>query len=57
MFQAAFMCFSLYLGIGCGGGGGGSQGIISTQPAYAVFTVASSKIEVCETYFFDTVIT
>ena len=55
MLQAVVMCFSLYLGIGCRGGGV-SQGI-GKQPAFAIFTVASSKIEVFETYFFDTMIT
>ena len=47
------MCFSAYLGIGCGGF---SQGI-GTQPGYAIFTLGSSKMEVFEIYFFDILIT
>ena len=39
-----------------GGGGGGSQGI-GTQLAYVVFHPGQLKVEVSETYFFDTAIT
>ena len=56
-------CFRPYLGVfhpiwvmGWGGGGGGSQGM-GTQPAYAGFTLDSSKIEVLKTCFFDSVTT
>ena len=52
------MFFTLF-GYWAGGGGGGvvSQGI-GTQPAYAVFTLDSPKIEgFFETYFFDIVTT
>ena len=44
------MCFSLHFGIGRGGGG-------SHNLLMQLFTLGSSKIEVFETYFFDTVIT
>ena len=52
------MCFSPYLGIRSGGGGGGGapKGFVHNL-LMLFFTVASSKIEVFETYFFDTVIT
>ena len=51
------MCFSPYLGIGCGGGGGGSpQGLVHNLLMQS-FTLGSSKIKVFETYFFDTVTT
>ena len=56
MFRAVFMCFSLCLGIGCGGGGGSPNGLIHNV-LMQFFTVGSSKIEVFETCFFDTVIT
>ena len=49
------MFFTLF-GYYVGGGGGVSQGI-GTQPAYAVFTLDGSKVEVFKTYFFDTMIT
>ena len=51
------MCFSLYLGIGCGGGGGGSPKGLVHNLLMQFFTLGSSKIEVFETYFFDIVIT
>ena len=59
MFQAVFMCFSLDLVIKCGGGGGGGgspKGRVHNL-LMELLTVASSKIEVFETYFSDTVIT
>ena len=56
MFQAVFMCFSLYLGIGCGPGGMSPQGLLPNL-LMQFFTVASSKIEVFERFFFNTVIT
>ena len=52
MFHAVFVCFSLYLVVGRGGG---SPKVCMVHNL--LFTVASSKIEVFETYFFDTVIT
>ena len=42
--------------VGCGGGGGAPNGLVHNL-LMQFFTVASSKIEVLETYFFDTVIT
>ena len=47
------MCFSLYLGISSEGRGG-SQGIVHNLQ---FFTLGTSKLEVLETYFSDTVIT
>ena len=38
------------------GGGGGSQGIGTHNLLMQFFTLGSSKIEVFETHFFDTVI-
>ena len=55
MFQAVFICFSLYLGNGCGRGVS-PEGLVHNL-LMQFFTVASSKIEVFETHFFDTVIT
>ena len=55
MFWAVFMCFSPYLDSGRGGGGG-SNGT-HTQPACAIVTMGTSKIEVLETSFFHIVIT
>ena len=55
MFWAVFMFFSPYLEIGCGGGGG-QMGLVHNL-LMQFFTLHSSKIEVSETYFFDTVIT
>ena len=43
MFQAAFMYFSPYWGIGCRGGGG-SKGAC-TQPGYGVVYLGKLKIE------------
>ena len=51
-----YMFFTLFGYWPHGGGGGVSQGI-GTQPAYVVFTLGSSKIEVFETCFFDIVTT
>ena len=50
--------FSPYLGIGRaqGEGGGVSQGMVHNL-LMQFFALYSSKIEVFETYFFDTVIT
>ena len=52
------MCFSPYLGIGRrgGGGGGAPKGLVHNL-LLQFFTLNSSKIEVSETCFFDTVIT
>ena len=56
------MCFSPYLGVGRTGGGGGlpRDWYCGTQLADAVlmrfFTLDSSKIEVFQTYLFDTLI-
>ena len=47
---------SPYLGIGCGGGGGAPQGLIHNL-LVQFFTMGSSKSEVSETHFFDTMIT
>ena len=49
------MCFSPYLGIGRGGGGS-PKGLVHNL-LMQFFTLDSSKIEVFETYFFDTRIT
>ena len=46
------MCFSYYLGIGCVGGGS-PKGLVHNL-LMRLFTLGSSKIEVSETYFFDT---
>ena len=58
MFQAVFMCFSPYLDIGRTGGGGGEspKGLVHNL-LMQFFTLGSSKMEVFETYFSDTVIT
>ena len=52
MFQAVFIYFLPYLGIGCGGGGGGGapKGLVHNL-LMQFFTAASSKIEVFETIF------
>ena len=50
------MCFSPYLGIGCGGGGGGAPKGLVHNLLIQIFTLCSSKIEVFETYLFDMVI-
>ena len=42
------MCFSSYLGIGCGEGGGQTALALLMQ----FFTLYNSKIEVSKTYFF-----
>ena len=56
MFQAVFTCFSPYLGISSAGEGGAPKGWVHNQLTQ-FFTLGSSKIEVFETYFPDTVIT
>ena len=58
MFYAVFACFSSYLGIRSGGGGGGGspKGLVHNL-LMQFFTVASSKMEVFETCFFDIVTT
>ena len=56
MFEAVFMCFSLYWGIGCGGGGGGAPKGLVHNLLMQFFTLGSSKIEVFETCFYDVVI-
>ena len=50
------MCFSPYLGIGRAGGGGSPKGLVHNL-LMQFFTLDSSKIEVFEINFFDTVIT
>ena len=50
------MCFSPYLGIGCGGGGGVQTGLVHKLPMH-FFSLYSSKSEVSETFYFDIVIT
>ena len=55
MLQAVFICFSLYLGIGYGGGGLPKDWYTTCLMQF--FSLGSSKIEVFETYFFDTVMT
>ena len=50
------MCFSPYLGIGRTGGGSSPKGWVHNL-LVQFFTLGSSKIEVFETYFSDTVIT
>ena len=47
MFWAVFMCFSPYLGIGCGG-----EGVLPRDWYTSFFRLYSSKVEVFETYFF-----
>ena len=49
------MCFSPYLGIRSGGGGSPKGWVHNLFMQF--FTPGSSKIEVFETYFFDTMIT
>ena len=51
------MCFSPYSGIGrTGGGGGGPKGLVHNV-LMQFFGLYVSKMEVFETYLFDTVIT
>ena len=53
-----FMCFSLYLGIGCQGGGGVlPRDWYTHNLLMQFFTLGSLKIEVSKTYFFDIVTT
>ena len=54
MFWAVFTCFPPYLGNGWGGAP--PKGLVHNL-LMQFFTLASSKIEVFETYFFDIVIT
>ena len=56
MFQAVFTCFLPYLGISSGGGGGAPKGWVHNL-LVRFFPPGSSKIEVVEAYFSDTVIT
>ena len=56
MFQAVFTCFSPYLGTRSGGGGGPPKALVHNL-LMQFFTLGSSKIEVFETCFYDTVIT
>ena len=53
MFWAVFMCLSSYFGIGCAGGC--PKGLVHNL-LLQFFTSGSSKIEVFETDFFDTVL-
>ena len=55
MFQAVFTCFSPYLGTRWGGGGPPKALVHNLLCSF--FTLGSSKIEVFETCFYDTVIT
>ena len=57
MFEAVYPCFSPDSGIARagGGGGGGPKGLVH-NPLMQFFTLGSSKIEVFETHFFDTVV-
>ena len=59
MFQGVLTCFLPYLGIRSGGGGGGGgtpKGWVHNL-LMQFFSLGSSKIEVCETGFYDIVIT
>ena len=51
------MCFSVYLGIRWGVGGGRPPKGLVHSLLVQFFTLESSKIEVLETHFFDTMIT
>ena len=51
------MSFSPYLGIGRGGGGGPSPKGLVHYLLRQFFTLDSSKLEVFETHFLDTMIT
>ena len=51
------MCLSPYWGIGRTGGGGGAPKGLVHNLLMQFFTLGSSKTEVFETYFSDTVIT
>ena len=55
MFYAVFMCFSPILGISYGGGGASKGWVHNLLMQF--FTLGSSRIEVFETCFYDTVIT
>ena len=50
------MCFPPYLGIECRGGAGSPKGLVPNL-LMQFFTPGSSKIDVSESYFFDTVTT
>ena len=59
MFWVVFMCLSFYLVIGCRGAGGGRwspRGLVH-HLLLQFFTLGSSRMEVFETHFFETVIT
>ena len=56
MFWAVFTCLSPYLGIGRTGRGVSHKGLVHNL-LMQLFTPGSSKIEVFEFYFSDTVIT
>ena len=45
------MCFSLYLGIGCGAGGRGAPNGVVHNLLMQLFSLYGSKIEVSETFF------
>ena len=55
MFQAVLMCLSPYFGIGRRWGVSPKGSIHNLLVRF--FTLGNSKIELPETYFFDTVIT
>ena len=57
MFQAIVTCFSPYLGIGRTGGGGVSPKGLVHNLLMQFLTLGSSKIEVFESCFSDTMIT
>ena len=44
MFQAVFVCFSLYLGIGCGRGGGVSPKGLVHNLLMQFFTLSRSEL-------------
>ena len=56
MFLAVFTSFSAYLGIRSGGKGGSPKGLVHNL-LMQLFTLGSSKIEVFETSFYDTMLT
>ena len=47
-----FTLFGYWVGGRGGGGGGAPKGLVHNQPAYAVFTLDSSKIEFFQNLFF-----
>ena len=56
MFWAVFTCFSPYFGIRSARAGGSPKGLVHNL-LVPFFTLGCSKVEVFETYFFDTLIT